>query len=171
MSRFEFKEYRKMCRDAAPTKHSVPSFSQTVLEQTQPYICTFHQLANTCIWTRKVNIKLSHIKPHDLAWYNFTSFCSTFSEAISPVNIPIICAFMIQGLLAGMQFHLRCADPSVNSLLGNSLVKLMLQGFKRSRPQSRDICLPFTIPLMHKLLSYLREGCFDLTFLLYNKNC
>ncbi|KAL7383912.1 hypothetical protein ABVT39_020484 [Epinephelus coioides] len=94
--------------------------------------------------------------------------------AILPVNIPFVCAFLvhcfesrkmqpssIKGLLAGVQFHLRCLDPSTNSLLGNPSIQLLLNGFKREKPQGNDIRLPFTPPLLHKLITHLRVGCFD----------
>ncbi len=115
----------------------------------------------------------STLKLYDSAWSYFTAFCSSFSVAILPISIPIVCAFLvhcfesrkmqpssIKGLLAGVQFHLRCLDPSTNSLLENPSIKLLLNGFKREKPQGNDIRLPFTPPLLHKLISHLRNGCF-----------
>ncbi len=115
----------------------------------------------------------STLKLYDSAWSYFSAFCSIFSVAIFPISIPIVCAFMvhcfesrkmqpssIRGLLAGVQFHLRCLDPSISSLLENPSIKLLLNGFKREKPQGNDLRLPFTPSLLHKLIIHLRKGCF-----------
>lgn len=83
-----------------------------------------------------------------------TAFCSTFSVAILPVSIHTVCAILvhcfksrkmqpssIKGLLAGVQFHLCCLDPSTISLLEYKFIKLLLNGFKREKPQGNDIRL------------------------------
>ena len=115
----------------------------------------------------------STLKMYDSAWSYYTSFCATFSAEVLPVNISIICAFLvhcfesrkmqpssIKGLVAGIQFHLRCLDPSTISLLGNPSVRLLLNGLKKEKPQGNDIRLPFTPTLLKKLITYLRGGCF-----------
>lgn len=66
----------------------------------------------------------------------------------------------IKGLIAGIQFHLRCADSSIMSLLGNPSINLLLQGFRRVKPQVKHIRLPFTFPLLHKLITHLRKWFF-----------
>ncbi|CAJ1086663.1 hypothetical protein AALO_G00049190 [Xyrichtys novacula] len=66
----------------------------------------------------------------------------------------------IKGLLAGVQFHLWCLDPSASSLLGNPSIQLLLNGFKKEKPKGQDIRLPFTLPLLHKLIMHLKKGCF-----------
>ena len=62
----------------------------------------------------------------------------------------------IKGLVAGIQFHLRCLDPSTISLLGNPSVRLLLNGLQKEKM----IRLPFTLTLLKKLITYLRGGCF-----------
>lgn len=91
----------------------------------------------------------STLKMYDSAWSYFTFFCAIFSVALLPVNISTTCAFIVhcfescrmqpsstKGLVVGIQFHLRCLDPSTNLLENPS---------KREKPQSEDICLPFTL--------------------------
>ena len=85
----------------------------------------------------------------------------------------MICAFIIhcfeskkmqpssiKGSVAGIQFHLRCLDPSTISLLQNSSIRLLLNGLKREKPQGKDIRLPLTLPLVHKIIIQLRAGFF-----------
>ena len=115
----------------------------------------------------------STIKMYDSAWSYFTSFSAAFSVPVMPVNIPMICAFIVHCLksrkmqpssikasVAGIQFHLRCADPSVCNLLGNPSIRLLFNGLKKEHPGSNDKRLSFSLPLVHKLLSHLRQGCF-----------
>ncbi|XP_035268944.1 uncharacterized protein LOC118225046 [Anguilla anguilla] len=116
----------------------------------------------------------STLKMYDSAWYHFSSFCAAFSVAVSPINISIVCAFVvhcfesrkmqpssIKTLVAGIQFHLRCMDPSVGSLLGNPSLRLLFNGLMKRSPESIDKRLPLTISLTHKLVSHLRQGCFN----------
>lgn len=105
----------------------------------------------------------STCKMYDFPWSYFTSFCAAYSVAGLPRNISIMCAFMvhcyesckiqpssIKGLVTGIQFHLRCLDPSTNSLLKNLSIHLLLNGLKREKPQGNDIHLPLTVPLLQK---------------------
>ncbi|KAG5281822.1 hypothetical protein AALO_G00049190 [Alosa alosa] len=62
--------------------------------------------------------------------------------------------------VAGIQFHLRCLDPSVTSILENPSIRLLLNGLKKESPRGNDKCLPFTLPLVNTIISRLREGCF-----------
>lgn len=116
----------------------------------------------------------STLKTYDSAWYYFSSFCAAFSVAVSPINIPIVCAFVvhcyesrkmqpssIKTLVAGIQFHLRCMDPSVGSLLGDPSLRLLFNGLMKRSPESIDKRLPLTIVLIRKLVSHLRQGCFN----------
>ena len=66
----------------------------------------------------------------------------------------------IKALVAGVQFHLRCVDPSAGSLLGSPVVHLLMNGLRKQRPEKRDKRLPITLPILHKLVSALRLGCF-----------
>lgn len=66
----------------------------------------------------------------------------------------------IKAYIAGIQFHLRCLDPAVCCLFGNPSIRLLFNGFKKERPDSKDKRLPFTLSLIHKMVSHLRQGCF-----------
>lgn len=113
------------------------------------------------------------LKSYDSAWSYFSSFCSSFSVPVLPVNVSVVCAFIvhcfesrkiqpssIKGLVAGIQFHLRCLDPSTISLLQNPSVRLLLNGLKREKPQGNDTRLPLTLPLLRNMITHLRKGCF-----------
>lgn len=121
----------------------------------------------------RMGLAKSTIKMYDSAWSSYTSFCSSFSVHVLPLNVSMICAFIvhcfqsrkmqpssIKAFVAGIQFHLRCADPSVCCLLGNPSVRLLLNGLKKEHPERIDKRLPFTLSLVHKLVSHLRQGCF-----------
>ncbi|KAL1268645.1 hypothetical protein QQF64_034008 [Cirrhinus molitorella] len=88
---------------------------------------------------------------YDSAWFHFSSFCATFSTAVMPVNVSYVSAFIvhcfesrrmqpssIKCMVAGIQFHLRCLDPSCLSLLENPSIRLLLNGLKREKPQGKD---------------------------------
>lgn len=117
----------------------------------------------------------STLKMYDTAWSHFSSFCATFSVNILPVNVSYVSAFIvhcfesrkmqpssIKSMIAGIQFHLRCLDPSTISLLENSSIRLLLNGLKKEKPKGNDQRLPLTLPLLKKLISRLREGCFGI---------
>ncbi|KAL1276886.1 hypothetical protein QQF64_023559 [Cirrhinus molitorella] len=104
-----------------------------------------------------------------------TPLCYNFNENVSvmPVNVSYVSAFIvhcfesrrmqpssIKCMVAGIQFHLRCLDPSCLSLLENPSIRLLLNGLKREKPQGKDPRLPFSLTLLQKLITRLREGCF-----------
>ncbi len=110
---------------------------------------------------------------YDSAWSHFSSFCATLSVAVLPVNVSCVSAFIvhcyesrkmqpssIKSMVAGIQFHLRCLDPSTTSLLGNPSIRLLINGLKKEKPQGNDQRLPLTLSLLLKLISRLREECF-----------
>lgn len=116
----------------------------------------------------------STLKVYDSAWIRFNSFCAFFSIPVLPVNISIVCAYIMHCLLAqkmqpssiksqvsGIQFHLRCLDPSVCSLLGHPSIRLLLDGIKKEAPKGKDKRLPLTLSLVKKLVTKLRQGCFS----------
>ena len=116
----------------------------------------------------------STLKSYDSAWSYFSSFCDSFGVTPLPVDISIVCAFLvhcfesrkiqpssIKGIVAGIQFHLRCRDPSVSSLLSNPSVRLLLNGFRKQNPGSRDKRLPVTLPVLTQLILKLRHGFFS----------
>ena len=87
----------------------------------------------------------------------------------------VLCAFMvhcfesrklqlssIKAMVAGVQFHVRCADPSACSLLGSPSISLLMNGLRKQRPERKAKHLPLTLPLLHKLVFTLRQGCFGL---------
>lgn len=115
----------------------------------------------------------STLKMYDSAWSHFSNFCATLSVATLPVNIACISAFIvhcfesrrmqpssIKCMVAGIQFHLRCKDPSAAAILENPSIRLLLNGLKKESPQGNDKRLPFTLPLVEKIISRLRAGCF-----------
>lgn len=71
--------------------------AQAILRSQQPlalYIDTLCQSDYTS-WLLGLHTELHAQSTQDCAWSYFTSFCSTFSVAIFPVNIPTVCAFMV----------------------------------------------------------------------------
>lgn len=117
-----------------------------------------------------LGLAFSKLKLYDSAQSYFTLFCSTFSTAIFPINISIVCALMvhcfesrnmqpssIKGFVGGIQFHLRCVDPSTNSLLENSSIQHLLRRFQIEKPPGKVIHLPITIPIFQKLITDLRN--------------
>jgi len=114
------------------------------------------------------------LKSYDCAWVYYCSFCRALDTPHHPVNLPVVCAYIvhcftsrklqpstIKAAVAGIQFHLRCLDPSVQSLLGNPSVRLLFNGLRKERPQGNDRRLPITLPILHHLVSVLRAGCFN----------
>ena len=131
-----------------------------------------HLMNSAANYMRK-GLAKSTLKSYDSAWWFFRSFCTRFACLPLPVNIPLICAFIvhsfesrklqpqsIKALLSGIQFHLRCQDPSVSSILGNPSIQLLLNGLKKERLQGNDKRLPLTISLVHQLVSKLRSGMY-----------
>ena len=91
------------------------------------------------------------------------------------MNMSVLCAFMvhcfesrklqpssIKALVAGVQFHVRWADLLACSLLGSPFMRLLMNGLRKQRPERKDKRLPITLPLLHKLVSALRQGYFGL---------
>ncbi|XP_046891922.1 uncharacterized protein LOC124477894 [Hypomesus transpacificus] len=66
----------------------------------------------------------------------------------------------IKALVSGIQFNVRCSEPSACSLLGNPSIRLLMNGLRKQRPETKDKRLPITLPLLHTLVSNLRQGCF-----------
>jgi len=115
----------------------------------------------------------STLKSYDSAWSYFISFCASLSVAVLPIKISYISAFIvhcfedrklqpssIKNTVSGIQFHLRCLDPSASSILETPSIRLLLNGIKRHSPQGNDKRLPFTLPLVKQIISKLRDGCF-----------
>lgn len=92
--------------------------------------------------------------------------CNSLSSWGNTVN-PTVRAFLvhwlipqmqlssIKGFLACVQFHLRCLDPSTNSLLGNPFIKLLLNGFIK-RNHKASLSLHHLAQNNHTL----KDGCF-----------
>ena len=134
---------------------------------------SLHPLLMSAAIYMRAGLASSTLKQYDHAWLHYTSFCSTFRVCPMPVNISVLSAFLVHcvegrnlraasvtGLLAGIQFHARCMDPSTASLVGNPSIRLLLNGFRKLRPQGNDKRLPFTPSLLHGLINRLRQGCF-----------
>ena len=113
------------------------------------------------------------LKSYDAAWDQYSAFCSSLSEPPCPINISVLCAFItacvkdkdmqyssVAVLLAGIQFHARCLDPSTGSLFFNPSVRLLLNGIKRSRPGRRDSRLPLSTRSLYSMIQLLRKGRF-----------
>ena len=114
------------------------------------------------------------IKAYDAAWWFFRSFCERFACPLLPLNIPLVCAFIvhayksrklqptsIKALISGVQFHLRCIEPTVPSILQNPAVQLLLNGLKKDHGQGKDCRLPITITVLHTMVGKLRGGLFS----------
>ena len=115
------------------------------------------------------------LKSYDSAWFQYSTYCGAFSVSPLPLNMSVLCAFMVhcfesrklqpssvKALVAGIQFHVRCADPSACSLLGNPSIRLLMKCLQKQRPERKDKRLPITLPVLHMLVSALRQGCFGL---------
>ena len=130
-------------------------------------------MASAATYMRK-GLSKATIKSYDSAWAHYSQFCSHFSVSTLPVNIPFLCAYIvhcherramsassINGQLAGIQFHLRCHDPSIN-MLRTPAIRLLLDGIKKGSVNQRDKRLPFTLPLLCDLITHLRRGHFGI---------
>ena len=115
----------------------------------------------------------STLKSYDRAWFQFSGFCAAFGVSPMPVNMSVLCAFIvhcfesrklhpssIKALVSGIPFYVRCSEPSACSLLGNPSIRLLMNGLRKQRPETKDKRLPITLPLLHTLVSNLRQGCF-----------
>ncbi len=133
-----------------------------------------HDLLSSASKYMRLGLAKSTIKAYDSAWYFYSTFCASLLLKPLPVNISVICAFIvhlfesrhlhvanIKASLAGIQFHMRCRDPASPSLLRNPSIQLLLNGLKKARPQGCDKRLPLTISMVHKLVSKLGQGCFS----------
>lgn len=136
---------------------------------------TFQSYLHSAAKYMRSGLATSTLKMYDSAWSHFSSFCATFSVDVLPVNVAYVSAFIvhcyesqkmqpssIKSKIAGIQFHLRCLDPSTISLLENSSIRLLLNGLKKEKPKGNDHRLPLTLPLLKKLISRLRVGCFGI---------
>lgn len=155
------------------------SISQLGLPSLQPNRNKLHMTLQSYLHSAakymRSGLATSTLKMYDTAWSHFSSFCATFSVNILPVNVSYVSAFIvhcfesckmqplsIKSMIAGIQFHLQCLDPSTISLLENSSIRLLLNGLKKEKPKGNDQRLPLTLPLLKKLISRLREGCFGI---------
>lgn len=116
----------------------------------------------------------STIRTYDFAWFTFATFCASLNLPLKPVLIKSVCAFItyctdvrhfkpqyIRGLLAGVQFNVRCYDPSFPSLFSNPSIKLLLKGISKCFPQPQDNRRPITLSILHDMVSVLRKGLFS----------
>ncbi|KAK2863779.1 hypothetical protein Q7C36_002933 [Tachysurus vachellii] len=119
----------------------------------------------------------STLKMYDSALSHFSSFCATFNVDVLPVNVSYVSAFIVHcfescKIQPSSILHPAYArrhpippallDPSTISLLKNSSIRLLLNGLKKEKPKGNDPRLPLTLPLLQKLMSRLREGCFEI---------
>ncbi len=115
----------------------------------------------------------STLKSYDFAWLTFASFCASVHIPLKPVLIKTICAFIayftdvrrlkpqyIRSLLAGIQFNVRCSDPSFPSLFSNPSIKLLLKGISKCYPPMQDNRRPITLSILHTMITVLRKGLF-----------
>ena len=115
----------------------------------------------------------STITSYDFAWKTFAFFCMSVSLPLLPVHISTVCAFIcfckdvknwslpyIRSLLAGVQFNVRCYDPSFPSLFSHHSIKLILKGIAKASTPVSDNRRPITLSILHSLISALRSGMF-----------
>ncbi|KAL1277250.1 hypothetical protein QQF64_023923 [Cirrhinus molitorella] len=147
--------------------------SASLTRDAPPSVMTLQSHLHSAACYMRSSLAKSTLIMYDSAWFHFSSFCATFSVVVIPVNVSYISAFIvhcfesrrmqpssIKCMVAGIQFHLRCLDPSCLSLLENPSIRLLLNGLKREKPQGKDPRLPFSLTLLQKLITRLREGCF-----------
>ncbi|KAK2854563.1 hypothetical protein Q7C36_006432 [Tachysurus vachellii] len=107
------------------------------------------------------SIAKSTLKVYDSAWFRFTSFSATFSAPVLIVNIAIVSSYImhclqtqkmqpssIKSQVSGIQFQLRCLDPSVCSLLGHPSIRLLLNGIKKGTLKGKEKQLALTLPIV-----------------------
>jgi len=105
----------------------------------------------------------------------FALFCVSLGMPLKPDLINTVCAFIcyciderqfkpafIRSLGAGVEFNIKCYDPSYPSLFSNMAVKLLLKGIAKASPQLPDQRQPITLPLLHRIVTVLREAVFPL---------
>lgn len=68
--------------------------------------------------------------------------------------------FCITSQISGIQFNLRCLDPSVCSLLGHPTIRLLLNDIKKEVPKVNKKCFPLA-SFVYKFVVKLRQGCFN----------
>ena len=118
--------------------------------QLSPHIFLQGLLSSAASIMRK-GLSKNTLKAYDFAWVFFSSFCLYCSVNPTPVNMAIVCAFIvhcvesrklqpasIKAMLVGIQFHLRCLDPSTISILSHPSIRLLLNGLKKDHPQGKD---------------------------------
>ena len=119
-------------------------------------------------------LAVSTLKTYDFAWCTFALFCVSIGVPLKPVLLTSVCAFICyctdtrhfkpqytRGLLAGIQFNIRCYDPSFPSLFSTPAVKLILKGINKAHPSSPDHRQPITLGILHKLVGVLRQEVFS----------
>lgn len=67
----------------------------------------------------------------------------------------------IKIMISGIQFHIRCLDPSSQSLLQNPSIHLLLNGLKKENPAAPDKRLPLSLSQVHAMVNQLRLGLFN----------
>ena len=119
-----------MCPQAKPPRMPLPSIQSDDfrLSTSKP----LQDLLYSASKFMRVGLAKSTLK-YDSAWYFFSSFCANLLLSPIPIDISVVCAFIlfsfesrnlqmqsIKAMLAGIQFHLQCQDPASQSLLGES---------------------------------------------------
>ena len=158
---------KRIAQRAANTSFS---FADPGLAQEAPLVSLMDAAAK---YMRK-GLAPSTVKMYDSAWWFFRSFCMRFACPPLPLNIPLVCAFIvhsfesrklkvpsIKALISGIQFHLRCQDPTVPSILSNPAIQLLINGIKKEQIQGNDHRLPITISVLHTMVGKLRSGLFS----------
>ena len=114
---------------------------------------TLQSYMNSASHFMRLGLAKSSLKMYDSPWFYFTSICAAFSVPVMPVSNPMICAFIvhcfksrkmqpssIKASVAGIQFHLRCAD--LCSLLGNPLFASSSMALKKSIQEAMISAFP-----------------------------
>ncbi|XP_026119848.1 uncharacterized protein LOC113099011 isoform X1 [Carassius auratus] len=117
----------------------------------------------------------STFKAYTSAWSSFLMFCYSFQIPLFPILVTTVCSFLvfnfenrnlkissIRRLLAGIQFYAKYFNPDFPSLFTDSSVRLLLKGFAKSSTNSPDKRLPFSLPLLQRLILSLRNGLFSI---------
>lgn len=144
LSHFKFQEFHARFPEAHPS--SLPCPLSAKRSQIK-----FSFLIYGSSQYMRFGIAKSTLKACDSAWSYFSLFCTAFAVSAIPINMQVVCAFIvysanvrkpqplsIKATLAGIQFHLRCQDPNRISLFHHPSISLLMNGISKALPGKKD---------------------------------
>lgn len=158
LSHFNFQTFWSLCPDASPVPKQVPVRQLLALSVITPLLLRYIESAKA--FMRKC-FASSTVKSHDFAWSSFAMRCVCTGTPLKHDSINTACAFIcycmdarhfkphyICGLLSGIQFSIRCYDPSFPSLFSNPAIKLLLKGISKVSPSVSGRRLPIILSIL-----------------------